>query len=1025
MDETLPIELSHRYHLRGKLGEGGMGEVYLAHDTVLDRQVAIKLVHHQRLDDSDARRLFRREARATAQLEHPGIVRIYDFLPQEHHDYIVMEHLRGETLEERLKGSPLGSERALQLFHDVATGLAHAHEKGIVHRDLKPGNIWITPDEQVKLLDFGLAKQVETDESSIFQGQIVGTVRYMSPEQARGKDLDQRSDLFSLGVVLYQALTGELPFAGETQMESLANTITEQHIPAVERNPEVPQGISDLIDRLLAKDPQKRLQSATEVAEALKNVDADTGFTWSKKAGLGAIAVVTALVLIIIAFLTWEDPPRPSVAVLGVAGGPEEIAWTATAVVEILNAHLQAGDELRIVDGYHTALVRPPENPGEKLAEDELAHLGEQLRVDHLVVGKTVLDGALLRVQLGLYQAGEGKRVAEISAEGKPLELADFLVDAAAWLRRELGLEPLGPEVLDTARAAFPPGDAGREYAKGLSALRDYDPRTAREHLEEVMQGSSQHPMPAAALVRAQVELGNVELAIEAAHTALDLAGNLPNRQQLDLAAMAAEASQDWSEAVRLRRVLWRERPDEFTPGLDLVEALLAVGEVDEAQELIAELTPISLTLVDDGYLDFARSRAAILLGDFRAACDAARRAVEVSEVSGARQLGAAARFYESVTLNRLGAREAAREALAESRRCFARVDNLTGLFGYFSEHVLTLAGQGRIAEAQEEFAAYRDDIYHDGDRYYEALMAANLGTLLIEQGDLDGATDLLDESSAIFEALGMSTETAVIVLNLGVAEQLHGRLESARQHYEEARDRFEDLGDRANLAYALTNLGELLFWAGDFDGALAFHRRALKINRELGLPSGVAWDTFRIAETLRRQGELDAALEHYKEAIAEQEALGEAAAGETRIGLARLELARDNRTNALNHARDAARELRAAGMVDLAVLAQLAEVEVLLAQTPPDLSEARELLGVVQLHVRTTDDRRLQLTTRLLAARLAAMEGRVESAAENLERLVADASADGFLVIAEDARKLQAAVIEMSPDSLSTRPSQ
>ncbi len=240
MEQTLPLELE-RYRLREKIGQGGMGEVYLASDTLLERDVAIKLVHHERLEDSDARRLFRREARATARLEHPGIVRIYDLLEPEEHDYIVMEHLKGQTLADTLADSPLEPARALPLFHDVADSLAHAHAKGIVHRDLKPGNIWITPEGQVKLLDFGLAKQVESDETSLLQGQLVGTARYMSPEQARGKDLDHRSDLFSFGVVLYQALTGETPFSGKTLAECLANTITEQHVPAVGRNPEVPR----------------------------------------------------------------------------------------------------------------------------------------------------------------------------------------------------------------------------------------------------------------------------------------------------------------------------------------------------------------------------------------------------------------------------------------------------------------------------------------------------------------------------------------------------------------------------------------------------------------------------------------------------------------------------------------------------------------------------------------------------------------------------------------------------------------
>ncbi len=305
--------------------------------------------------------------------------------------------------------------------------------------------------------------------------------------------------------------------------------------------------------------------------------------------------------------------------------------------------------------------------------------------------------------------------------------------------------------------------------------------------------------------------------------------------------------------------------------------------------------------------------------------------------------------------------------------------------------------------------------------------MASNLGYVLIEQGDLAGATVLLEEASAIFEAFGMPGEAAMVVLNLGAAEQLRGRLESARQRYEESCDVFQKLGDDAYLAYALTNLGELRFWAGDSVGALDFHRQALKINRELELPSGAAWDTFRIAEVLRRQGELDAAFEHYEDALGEQKSIDEPGV-ETLIGLARLEIARQNFGDALNHARDATDLLRDAGLceheeeqagekegrpvycpVDLAVLAQLVEAETLLTRPEPDLAGARALLAIAQLHAEESDHRELQLSTRLLASRLAALEGRRDSAAEALERLAEDASANGYLVIAEDARKFLA----------------
>jgi len=1029
MEQTLPVGME-RYQLRKKLGEGGMGEVYLASDTLLKRDVAIKLVHHKRLpDDSDARRLFRREARATARLEHPGIVRIYDFLEREDHDYIVMEHLEGTTLAESLAGVPLRPERALPLFRDVADSLAHAHEKGILHRDLKPGNIWITPEGKVKLLDFGLAKQLEDDESTLMDGKIVGTVSYMSPEQALGKKLDRRSDLFSFGVVLYEALTGETPFRGQTPTESLAKIITEQHVPAVERNPEVPQRISDLIDALLAKDPDRRPGSAEEVAAILGSPEARPS---KVKPWVKAVAAVVFLVLVLagIAVMTSRDSMRPSIAVLAVSDGPPEEAWTATALVEILNAHLEAGDELRVVDGYHTVLVPMPKDLGERLTEEELAALVQQLRVDHFVLGTTDLDGADLRVRLGLYRSSNGRRLAEYSTTSEPLGLADSLVDVAAGVRRELDLAPLGSRELAAVRAAFPPREAGREYARGLYALRTYDPGAARDHLKAAIAAAPEHPMPQAVMARTQVQLGNLDPGYEAAAAAQELGGGLSERQQLLLKAARAEAEPNWPEAARLRQQLWDEHRDDFTAGLDLADALLALSRMDEVKALLAELAPASVTLVDDGYFNFVTARTDFLFGDFHGARAAAQSAVETSEKSGARQLGAKALLLQAIALDLIGRPQAAHDALKEARGQFHLIDNLNGLFDGFSQHVVTLVKQGKIGEAQREFKKYRDEIYHDGDHYQEALMANNLGYVLADQGDLDSATAQYEEAAKIFKENNWLRDAAMVLVNLGASEEICGRLEKARQHYEQARDFFLEKGDRGNLAYALTNLGGLRFWAGDFDGALKLHRQALAINRDLEDRSGAAWDTYRIAEALRRQGAFEEAFEHYEEALAEQEELGELGA-ETRIGLAWLEIARQNFGDALAHARETVRLMRDAGYcgdvrkteagkegdsedcpVDLVVRAQIVEAEVFLRRPERDLKRARELLAKAQLRSGETKDRRVQFETRRLAVRLLDLDGNHEAAAEAAKRLAEEAEVGGFVVFAKDARELLSTVV-------------
>ncbi|MEE8525106.1 MAG: serine/threonine-protein kinase, partial [Thermoanaerobaculia bacterium] len=217
------------YRITGRLGAGGMGEVYQAYDTRLDRTVAVKVVRDHRRDDDSAHERFRREARILASLKHSAIPPIYDVLPWEDGDCLVMELVEGKTLAEILRDGPLGLTPALKLFREIAGGLAAAHAQNIVHRDLKSSNVMVTPEGAAKILDFGLAKSLALSESPLsVEGGLLGTFHCMSPEQAQGLDVDHRSDLFSLGALIYETLTGVAPFRGAKIGETLARVCMQR-----------------------------------------------------------------------------------------------------------------------------------------------------------------------------------------------------------------------------------------------------------------------------------------------------------------------------------------------------------------------------------------------------------------------------------------------------------------------------------------------------------------------------------------------------------------------------------------------------------------------------------------------------------------------------------------------------------------------------------------------------------------------------------------------------------------------------
>ncbi len=277
------------YRIEDQLGTGGMGEVYRAYDARLDRRVAIKLIRPAVLANHEARRRFRREAKAAASLSHPAIVQIHDILEHEQGDGIVMELVDGQSLSRLLDQGPLGIPKAVRLAREIADGLTAAHAEGIIHRDLKADNVMVTASGHAKILDFGLAKRLINEDSHLsVDGKILGTVHAMSPEQAQGFEVDVRSDLFSLGSLLYQMVTCCSPFKTDSPMQTLTRVTSYRQLPAKEVNPRVPAALSDLIDQLLEKDPAHRPEMAGNVVamlEAITVKDTDPGETGSADAG--------------------------------------------------------------------------------------------------------------------------------------------------------------------------------------------------------------------------------------------------------------------------------------------------------------------------------------------------------------------------------------------------------------------------------------------------------------------------------------------------------------------------------------------------------------------------------------------------------------------------------------------------------------------------------------------------------------------------------------------------------------------
>ena len=270
MERLSSTILSGRYRLESKLGSGGMSTVYLALDEVLDRPVAVKLLHREISEEADQLERFRREARAAARLSHPNLVGVIDAGEDDGRPYIVFEYIQGRTLKRRIhEEGPLPVDEAVAYAIEIGRGLTAAHARKLVHRDVKPQNVLIDPDGRAKVTDFGIARSLEA-KGMTATGRVLGTTDYVSPEQAMGEDVDERSDVYSVGVVLYEMLTGDVPFRAETQVGVAMKHVNEPMPDVQAKRPDVSAAVASVVDRATTKDPRDRYNTVAEMVRDLE-----------------------------------------------------------------------------------------------------------------------------------------------------------------------------------------------------------------------------------------------------------------------------------------------------------------------------------------------------------------------------------------------------------------------------------------------------------------------------------------------------------------------------------------------------------------------------------------------------------------------------------------------------------------------------------------------------------------------------------------------------------------------------------
>lgn len=440
----MPFTPGHRlgpYEIRSLLGAGGMGEVYEAYDTRLKRRVAIKVLAPDIAASAEYRERFAREAQALAALTHPNIVTIYSIDQVDDRVLLVMGLVEGRRLTELITDRGLPLDTLLAVALPLSDAVAAAHDKGITHRDLKPGNILVGPDGHITVLDFGLARLTDrsapnADATTIAsvhlteQGVVAGTASYMSPEQAEGKPIDQRSDLFSLGVILYEMATGARPFRGDTTVSILSSLLRDTPESVSERRPDLPAGFANLIRRCLEKDRNRRVQTAIDVRNALEEIRSDrTAASERAPSATGrhrlAVGAIVVLVLAGLGAGWWafarEDGSSAAVDSIAVlpfvnASGNAEIDYVASGLTETLTNTLSQVRSVRVAPRTLAAKYRG--------ASIDPVQAGRELKVRAVVSGEVSQRGDVLRIRAELIDVNT---VSQLWGEPFERPLADAL----------------------------------------------------------------------------------------------------------------------------------------------------------------------------------------------------------------------------------------------------------------------------------------------------------------------------------------------------------------------------------------------------------------------------------------------------------------------------------------------------------------------------------------------------------------------------------------------------------------------
>lgn len=824
--------LAGRFRIEALIGIGGMGVVYRAHDRSLDIDVALKLLRPELARRPESFESFRRELLLARQVSSPHVVRIHDISEDAGRWFISMDYIPGESLEHKLDRSrALPIAQAVAITHGLLDGLGAAHQRGVVHRDLKPANVLINEEGHAYISDFGIARSLGA--TGLTQtGMIVGTPEYLSPEQARGLDVDGRSDLYAVGLMFYEMLVGELPFAGGTPAETVIQRILRPPPSLAEARPDLPRWMHAFSDRMLKVNPAHRFESAKAAIRALESRRVPRAPLNRRRI---VWAVLTVLAVGAGSAWLWRHPgsvshllapiptPTPRVALLPIvaAEGDAELAVLARGLDAHLRAWLRGDAELSAVPRRRVldAISRvAPNAPAESLAR-QLPEVARAAGATRLLQGTLAKDAqGQLELTLAEPAAASDKAVLHVRAADPAALYAAYVGQAGAWLTAE------------GWRVGRAPAMAAADLAPLGVALRELDDNHAAAAAAGI---AASHPQPGASALLDKVRLDAEEADVQplrAQATRRAIIATLPDGTDplsLELRARALDGEGDTARAQALLGTARLAFPHDAGLALLDVETLAANGDGDRALELLRELVKND---DQDERAWFLLGRTAIQQGQPRRAVDDYLvRALVLNMRSENKPAEAETRNAMGIGYDRLGQADAAIEQYTRAVAIREKLDDQRGLAKTLRNLAVVQSVSGQRGAAEKSLDRARSILEKNGDRASLADLANDRGVIAEEDGDFSAALAAYREALAIRQQIDSPNLVAESLDNVGFSSFQLGKFDDARVYWEQALAMYQKLDDRNKMLRVEQSMSLLDTARGHFQSA---HERLGKVLR-------------------------------------------------------------------------------------------------------------------------------------------------------------------------------------------------